>query len=276
MKYNEVLLGDCFDTIKTLDDESIDLIVTSPPYADIKSYGKQVNVLHPDNYNTWIMPLFIEMYRVLKKSGSIIWNIGDRVIKKQRHPFALELPARVVNETKLKFYDRYFWNKPGIPNGNKKRLNNFTEFIYHFVKDIDNIKFNMDNVRENYKEISKKRYKSKMNFYKTNENGIKEMVSQKIKSLNPKGKTPEGLFTFPNNSNTKGNKHPAPFSIDLPLWFIKALTDDGDIVLDTFMGSGTTAEAAMILNRKWIGLEINKEYLPMIKNRTFKPINLFL
>ena len=108
----------------------------------------------------------------------------------------------------------------------------------------------MDDVREEYKEISVKRYKSKMNFYKTNKDGIKERVAQKKRSLNPKGKTPEGLFKFPNNSKTRGNKHPAPFSLDLPLWFIKALTDENDIVLDPFMGSGTTAEAANDMNRK--------------------------
>lgn len=265
---NKIIQGSCFDLIKQLPEKSIDLIVTSPPYADTKKYGKDVNVLHPDNYNDWILPLIIDSYRVLKDTGSFILNVNDRIVNKKRHIYALELPVRVTKESKLKLYDRYFWNKPGIPNGSKKRLNNFTEFIYHFVKNENKMKFNMDSVREEYKEISKKRYNNKLNFYQTNDNGEKVLSHQKTRALNEKGKTPEGLFKFPNNSNTKGNKHPAPFSKDLPTWFIRALTDENDVVLDPFMGSGTTAESAIKLNRQWIGFELNTEYVKMTEDRT--------
>ena len=74
---NCIIEGDCFKLIKTLPDNEIDLIVTSPPYANTKSYGKIINVLHPDKYVEWIMPLFKEMMRVIKPSGSIIFNIDD-------------------------------------------------------------------------------------------------------------------------------------------------------------------------------------------------------
>jgi len=272
---NKVIQGDCLDLIQRLPLNSIDLIITSPPYADIKSYGKKINVLHPDNYNDWLMPLMVDSYRVLKPSGSFIINIGDKCHKKQRHVYALEFPVRVIKETDLKLYDRYFWHKPGIPNGSKKRLNNFTEFIYHFVKDENKLKWNMDNVREEYTQSSLTRIKSKIPQYETKEDGTKILVDRKIHSLNPKGKTPDGMFKFPSNSKMIGNKHPAPFSIDLPEWFIKALTDEGDNVLDPFMGSGTTAIVARRLKRNWIGFELNPVYVDMTNERIGKQNKIY-
>jgi len=222
-----------------------------------------VNVLHPDRYNDWLMPLMVELYRVLKPTGSFIINIGDKVVKKIRHIYVFEFPVRVTRETNLLLYDRYFWSRNGIPNGNRKRLNNFIEFIFHFVKDVDRVKFNIDSVREKYKDSSFRRMKSSMNFYKIDENGVKVLDHQKKKKLNPNGKRPDGLFEFSTNSKMRGNKHPAPFHTDLPEWFIKALTDEGDIVLDPFIGSGSTARAAIKTNRRWIGFENNKAYIDM-------------
>ena len=267
---NKILQGDCFDLIERLPLNSVDLIITSPPYADIKSYGKKINVLHPDFYNEWLMPLMIISYRVLKPSGSFIINIGDKAVKKLRHTYALDFPGRVIKESDLKFYDRYFWHKPGIPNGSKKRLNNFTEFIYHFVKDENKLKWNMDSVREEYSQSTLNRVKTNIMQYETLEDGTKVGGIRKINKLNPRGKTPDGMFKFLSNSSMKGNKHPAPFSVKLPSWFIKALTDKGDTVLDPFMGSGTTAEAAIRLKRNWIGFELNPVYVNMINERVNK------
>jgi len=267
MKNNQIYQGNCFELIKNIPNNYVDLIVTSPPYTDIKSYGNQVNVLHPDNYVDWILPLFNEMYRVIKPSGSIIFNIGDKTHNKEKHILVFDMVCRIVKETPLQYYDRYFWHCPRIPNGSKKRLNNFTEYIFHFTKNKNQIKFNMDNVREPYKKCSINRYNSKMNDYEILDDGTKILKKQTIKKLNPKGKTPDGLFKFPNNSREKGNKHPAPFSIDLPLWFIQALTDKNDIVLDPFMGSGTTAIACIKKQRQYIGFELNKKYIEYTNQR---------
>jgi len=261
METNKIYNGDCFDLIKELPDNFIDMVLTSPPYADIKSYGDDINVLHPDNYVDWILPLFDEFYRVLKPTGSIIFNIGDKIYNKERHIYVFDLICRISRETQLQYYDRYFWYSQRLPNGSRKRLNNFIEYIFHFTKNKNDMIFNMDDVREPYKDISVKRYNNLMNDYEILPDGTKILKKQSIKTLNPKGKTPDGLFTFPSNSKERGNKHPAPFSIDLPLWFIKALTNVNDIVLDPFMGSGTTARACAKLNRRYIGFELNDEYI---------------
>ncbi len=265
---NKIHNGSCFELIKQIPDNYIDLIITSPPYANIKSYGKDINVLHPDNYVGWILNLFESSYRVLKPSGSFILNIDDKCINKLRHPYIFDLILSVIKFTNLKLYDYYFWHKKSyLPNGNKKRLNHSTEWILHFCKDQNQIKWNMDNVREQYKESSLKRIKSTIKNYKTDKNGIKISIDQKQKKLNQKGKIPDNVFKFNTNQTERGNKHPAPFNKELPTWFIKALTDEGDVVLDPFMGSGTTAIAAIEQNRNWIGFELNNEYIKLAQKR---------
>jgi len=267
MELNKVYTGDSFELIKQVDDDSIDLIVTSPPYADTKSYGKKINVLHPDKYVGWITPLFVEMNRTLKPTGSIIWNIDDKCHKKLRHTFVFDLIHHLTHHTDVKLYDYYIWSKKSfLPNGGQKRLNHVTEWILHFVKDQNQVKFNMDEVREPYAKSTIKRCKKGIADYSVNEDGIKNS-NPGIRNLNKKGKTPSNLFWFNTNATTKGNKHPAPFNKEIPLWFIKALTDENDVVLDPFMGSGTTAKAAIELNRQWLGFELNEEYIKMIEER---------
>ena len=267
---NSVYQGSCFELIKELPENSVDLIVTSPPYADTKSYGKKINVLHPDKYVEWITPLFVEMNRVIKPTGSIIFNIDDKCVKKLRHTFVFDMISHLSHHTDVKLYDYYIWTKKAfMPNGNKKRLNHVTEWIFHFVKDQNQVKWNIDEVREPYAEASINRYKSKVTAYETDENGIKQGGKQNIRKVNDKGKIPSNFFRFNTNATTRDNKHPAPFNKEIPTWFIKALTDEGDLILDPFMGSGTTAEASVDLGRDWIGFELNKEYVDMIIERVY-------
>jgi len=274
MELNKVHEGDCFELVNQLDENSIDLIVTSPPYADTKSYGKKINVLHPNKYVDWILPLFVGMNKALKPSGSIIFNIDDKCFKKMRHTFVFDMIVRLVKETDCKLYDYYIWTKKScLPNGNKNRLNHKTEWILHFVKDENKVKWNMDNVREPYAEVSLKRVKSDVKEYTTDENGIKTGKPKKMK-LNDKGKIPFNVFDFNTNQTTRGNKHPAPFNKEIPTWFIKALTDENDIVLDPFMGSGTTAEACIDMDRQWIGFELNEEYIKMTNQRVNNQLNI--
>lgn len=266
---NNIYEGNCFDLIKQLPDNSIDLVVTSPPYADVKSYGKKINVLHPDHYNDWILPLHEEIWRVLKPTGSYILNINDCLIKKQRHVFCLELPIRTIRETKLKLYDNYIWHKvkgyfPNAGSGGN-RLNNLTEYLYHFVKDEKQVKWRMDNIREPYKLNYGDRFGAKQ--YSADDKGKRISVKHKSGKVNPKGKIPDDVFEFPTSAEIRGNKHPAPFHPEIPKKFILAFTDEGDVVLDPFMGSGSTAIAATELKRDWIGFELNPEYIKLAWER---------
>ena len=266
---NKIYQGSCFKLIKDLPDNSIDLIVTSPPYANIKSYGKDINVLHPDDYVDWILPLFNSINRVLKPSGSFILNIDDKCVKKKRHTYVFDLIVRSVKETDIQLYDYYIWVKKNFkPNGSQKRVHHKTEWLLHYVKDVKELKWNMDRVRIPYKEESIKRYKSMIALdYITDIDGKKIIGKRSKRVAHEGGRIPGNVFAFPTNSAMRGNEHPAPFNVEIPTWFIKALTDEGDVVLDPFMGSGTTAEAAIKLDRQWIGFELNELYVKQTQDR---------
>ena len=272
MKVNKTHIGDCMELSKEVPDNFIDLIVTSPPYADTVSYGDDVNIFSPENYPDWILPLFKEASRFLKPTGSFILNINDRIVNGERSIYVLDTIVKIVKESGLKLFDRYIWyKKNGLPMGGEKRLNDRMEYIFHFVRDTKNFKSNMDVVRVPYAKSSVVRYKSPTKEQKrASKSGIAEFGDDKILELNPLGSKPPGVFRFDNAGVLKGAKHPAPFHPQLPEFFIKWLTDKGDVVLDPFMGGGTTGKVASDLNRNYIGFEINETYIeeliePMIE-----------
>ena len=247
---NKITLGDCFNILKQIENSTVDLALTSPPYANLRNYGCDIPVFHPDDYVDWILPLFDQIYRVLKPTGSFILNINDRVVKRKRHPYVYDLISRATRETSLRLYDVYFWfKKTAMPNGNQRRLNNVTEYLIHFCKDEKLVKWNMDAVREPYDEntINRCQYPVGSFNLEVDKKGLPKDRKWKIVQLNQKGKVPSNVFRFPTAAAVRGKNHPAVFHLDLPSWFIKALTDEGDLVLDPFVGSGTTCLAAKLL-----------------------------
>jgi len=263
LELNKTHIGDCMELSKDIPDNYVDLVVTSPPYADTLSYGNDVDTYGTDEFSDWILPLFKESSRFLKSTGSFILNINDKIIKGERSIYVYDLVVRVVRETGLKLYDRYIWGKKsGLPTGGDKRLNDRIEYIFHFVKDIKNFKNYTDRIRIPYADSSIVRYKNKVNTNKvTDDGGIIRWDGQKTIEANPLGTIPPGLFDFRTNAAIRGAKHPAPFHPDLPEFFIRWLTDKGDVVLDPFMGGGTTFKVALNMNRDYIGFEINETYV---------------
>ncbi|MBS3085950.1 site-specific DNA-methyltransferase [Candidatus Pacearchaeota archaeon] len=266
---NKTHLGDCMELSKELPDDSVDLVVTSPPYADTVSYGHEVEVFNPENYVDWFLQLFHEAYRFLKPAGSFILNINDRATNGERSTYVFELVYRIAKETRLKLFDRYIWfKKSALPMPGDKRLNDRIEYIFHFVKDTKKFKTNTDRVREPYKEISLRRFKNKVHGNDIiNSDGTTELSQRGSSKPHPLGKKPITVFRFDTGSALRGLKHPAPFHPQLPEFFIKWLTDEKDIVLDPFMGGGTTGVVALKLNRKYLGFDINPEYIKMTEER---------
>lgn len=260
MKNLKVLQGDCFELIKTLPDNSVDLVITSPPYSDIVNYGKEVSVKKPDDYCDWILPLFKEIYRVLKPSGSFILNINDKCEGGYRSTYIYDLISRNNKETKLKLYDTYIWHKKnGVPNGAVKRFRNNTEFIFHFCKDTKQMKFNM--IMDEPKQSTKERLKFTVNRYHNFDDGKRVVGARVLQDIKDKVR-PDNIFRFSTAAASRDNKirHPAPFNKELPAYFIETLTDTNDIVLDPFSGIATTGMACKDLDRRYLGFELNEKY----------------
>ena len=280
-----ILQGDCFELIKDLPDNSVDLVITSPPYADIVNYGKNISIKKPNEYCDWILPLFNEIYRVLKPSGSFILNINDNCSNGLRNPFIYELIYRSQKETNLKFYDTYIWHKMnGIPNGSKKRFRNNTEFIFHFVKNQKELKFYMDRVLREPADGYSKRFNGVTSFEqggivdgkrpivkirKTNKqvDSTGSSCDEFVTRVVPELVRPDNVFRFPTAGQSRDNtiRHPAPYHKELPTYFINLLTDEGDVVLDVFSGIGTTGLGCN--NREYIGFELNEKYAEFSKKR---------
>jgi site-specific DNA-methyltransferase (adenine-specific) len=268
----KILTGDCFELIKDIPDNSIDLVITSPPYADIVNYGKNISIKKSNEYVDWLLPLFNEIHRVLKPSGSFILNINDNCNGGYRSTFIYELIYRNSIETPLKLYDTYIWHKKnGIPNGGDKRLRNTTEFIFHFVKNQKELKFYMDRIMVEPAQSSVERSK-----YNWSVKGHGEIIdgqrgNKKTKHYDVSAKKvrPDNVFRFSTAALARDNtiRHPAPFHKELPSYFINLLTDEGDTILDVFSGIGTTGLSCKELNRDYIGMELNEKYAEFSKQR---------
>jgi site-specific DNA-methyltransferase (adenine-specific) len=268
-----ILEGDCFDLIREQPDNSVDLVITSPPYADIVNYGNNISIKKPKEYVDWLLPLFSEIHRVLKPSGSFILNINDNCSGGYRNTFIYELIYRNSKETPLKLYDTYIWHKMnGIPNGSQKRFRNNTEFIFHFCKDRKHLKFYMDRVMEAPAKATSDRakYASTVKNHGTIDDGerIKEKTIDYSSQLS-NGIRPDNVFRFPTAGLARDNtiRHPAPYHRRLPEYFINLLTDEGDVVLDPFSGIGTTGLPCRDMNREYIGYELNPKYAEFSKKR---------
>jgi len=266
----DIRTGDCFELIKDLPDNSVDLVITSPPYADIVNYGKNISIQKPKDYCDWILPLFNEIHRVLKSSGSFILNINDNCSNGLRNPFIFELIYRSQKETKLKFYDTYIWHKMnGIPNGGKKRFRNTTEFIFHFVKNQKELKFYMDRVMKEpaQSSIDRSKYEWQIKDHGKIVDGQRGNKKTKHYDVSNTLVRPDNVFRFPTAGLARDNtiRHPAPYHKELPTYFINLLTDEGDVVLDVFSGIGTTGLGCN--NREYIGFELNEKYAEFSKKR---------
>jgi DNA modification methylase len=272
MEKSIIYNGDCFELIKTLPDNSVDLFITSPPYADIVNYGKSISIQKPEEYCDWLLPIFNEIQRVLKPSGSFILNINDNCKDGYRNTFIYELIYRSQKETKLKFYDTYIWHKMnGIPNGGSKRFRNTTEFIFHFVKDQKNLKFYMDRVLQDTNIETKKRFE-RNGLFKPHGEVIDGVRIYGERDLIVKDKVrPDNVVRFSTAGASRDNtiKHPAPFHKNLPAYYINLLTDNSDTIVDIFNGIGTTGLAVKEIggDRKYIGFELNPSYTEFSKER---------
>ena len=261
---DNILLGDCEEVLKEVPDDSIDLIFTSPPYADQRrrTYGG----IHPDHYVEWFMPKADQFFRVLKPTGSFVLNIKERVVNGERHTYVMEIILEMRRRGWL-WTEEFMWHKKNSYPG--KWPNRFRDNWERLIQFNKQKKFHMyqEAVMEpvgqwaktrlaNLSETDKLRDESRVG------SGFGKNVSNWV------GRK----MVYPNNvvhmaTESSNKNHSAVFPIGLPTWFIKLFTKPGDTVLDPFIGSGSTAVAALQLGRHYIGIDTNSEYLELSRQR---------
>jgi adenine-specific DNA-methyltransferase len=248
--------GDCYDLIKKIPDDTVDIVVTSPPYCMGKSYERPEDDLaaFADQHEK----LFPEIYRVTKPGGSICWQIGYHVKNSVVTPLDYvvldivnnKLPQEISQNLVLR--NRIAWTfGHGLNCAN--RFSGRHETLLWFTKG-DGYEFDLDSVRVPQKYPGKR-------YYKGSKKG--EL------SGNPLGKNPSDVWDIPNvkANHIEKTEHPCQFPVAIPQRLIRALTASNAIVLDPFMGSGSSAVAAVLEGRKFIGAELSEKYYKIAEDR---------
>lgn len=260
----KLLLGDSRDVLKTLDDNSIDLIFTSPPYADrrIHTYGG----IKPENYVEWFLPISEQLLRVLKPTGTFILNIKEKAENGERHTYVLELILALRKQGWL-WTEELIWHKKNCYPG--KWPNRFRDSWERLLQFNKTRTFNMyqEEVMVPVGDWAKDRLKRLSEVDKVRDNarngsGFGKNVSN---WLHREKAYPTNVLHLATECNNKN--HSAVFPEALPEWFINLFTKEDDIVLDPFMGSGTTIVVAQRMKRNSVGVDILPEYFEMVKNK---------
>ena len=234
---------DCIEGLKELDDNSVNCIVTSPPYnkkgllgktklgnqiwgkfnIDYNTYGDD---MPEEEYQSWMVALLNECHRVIKPDGSIFFNHKPRRYKNRSY-----LPTDFIQHSNAELYQLIIWDRRNSPNIRNDVLVPCTEHIYWLCK--DKPKVFRDSIQPEYKT--------------------------EVWNITPE----------------RQKKHPAPFPEQLVRNCIQLTTEEGDLVLDPFMGSGTTALVSQHLNRKWMGFEIDEKYATITNERIKEGLTSF-
>ncbi|HAN18393.1 MAG: DNA methylase [Bacteroidetes bacterium GWC2_33_15] len=268
----DIYLGDSKEKLKLLSDNSVDLIVTSPPYADQRksTYGG----IHPDKYVDWFLPISKQLLRVLKPTGTFILNIKEKVVDGERSTYVMELILAMRKQGWF-WTEEFIWHKKNsYPGKWPNRFRDSWERLLQFNKDK---KFNMyqEEVMVPMGDWAKNRLKNLSETDKIRDNSkVGSGFGKNISNWLDRDKAyPTNVLHLATECNNKN--HSAAFPEELPEWFIKLFTKENDTVLDPFMGSGTTLSVANRMKRNSIGIDIVPEYYEMVRKQ-LSPVELCL
>ena len=274
----------CKSGMKKIPDNSVDLVFTSPPYADLRNYGHTEGTIDPEDYMEWFAPVCQEIFRILKPTGSFVLNVhhGETNTSAGINLWCYRLLIDICDNIGFQLSQDMYWIKPDrLPLGNSAkyiRCRQSTEFLFWLAKDNSKVKSNTKNVlrydgRERIQQIYEKQNVHK-NFRRISPAGhaVNDYVCDKYRG----GATPFNFIIasvgisndpFQKLQRKLDIKHVARFPEKLPEFFIKMLTEPGDIIVDPFIGSGTTAVVAKKLGRKYLGFELNEKYVELANAR---------
>ena len=275
-EYGAAYLGDSLALLDRLDSSSIDLVMTSPPFAlqREKSYGN----VDQAEYVDWLLAFCKKIYRVLTTHGSFVLDLGGAYQKGRpvRSLYNYHILIRLCDELNFRLAEEFFWHNPAkLPspiewvNKRKLRAKDSVNTIWWLSKD-DYPKADITRVLVPYSDRMKKLQSDPDNYYKPKLRPSGHDIGKGF-ATNNGGAIPSNLLQIPNTeSNSRYIQlckaagvatHPARFPQRLPAFFIEFLTEPGDIILDVFAGSNTTGLAAEELKRRWIAFEQDRTYL---------------
>ncbi len=278
---SQFICGDCEEVLKKIDTKSIDLALTSPPYADQRDYGASNTKTGAEDYVEWFRPKAEQIYRVLKDNGSFVLNINDKVVDGFQSLFVFKTVIMLCDELGFNLVRDYIWHNPATPpnvysSGKYGRTKKSHEYCFWFSKG-NEWTFNMDPIRTPYKKGMKKFLNGEGKGERADNTrpSTHSFDCGKVWKDNG-GSDPGSVITIANTSSNdvflrlckeKGVAHPARFPEKLAEFFILAGSNEGDIVLDPFSGSGTTDVVAAKNNRQWIGIDANSTYCELAQER---------
>jgi len=257
LEIDKIIHGDCLTVLKTLPEDSFDLIFTSPPYADNRE--KTYKGIPIEQYVDWFLPISSELRRVLKPEGSFVLNIKERAIHGERQTYVLELILAMKKQGWL-WTEEYIWHKKNCYPGKwPNRFRDAWERCLHFTKQ-KQFKMFQEGVMVSMGDWANRRLAKLSDTDQIRDeshvgSGFGKNISHWL----------ERKYAYPTNvlhlaTECANRGHSASFPISLPMWFIKLFTEEGDLVLDPFIGAGTTALACIKLNRHYVGIEMMEKY----------------
>ena len=249
-KIDEIYNLDCAIGMKDLPDECIDLVVTSPPYDDLRNYN---------GYSFDFEKIAIELFRILKKGGVVVWVVGDKIKNGNRSLTSFK-QCIYFQEIGFNVHDVMIYRKKNTPFMRSNAYTNCYEFMFVFSK--ERIK--------TFNPLKTKTVRHGMEKLVSNKkaDGINKKVLAELKEEKTLTNIWEYAVGLGGSTNDKiAFQHTAIFPEKLAQDHILSWTNEGDIVFDPFMGSGTTAKMSKLNNRHFIGMEISKEYTELAKKR---------
>jgi DNA modification methylase len=268
VNHNQLYNEDCLITMGNMEDNSIDLTLTSPPYDDLRTYNEHVggNKTEFNGYSFPFENIARELFRVTKKGGVVVWVVGDATNKGSETGTSFR-QALYFKECGFDLYDTMIYQKTGTPFPQKTRYNQTFEYMFVFSKGKPNT-FNP--IMKKNATAGAVRHSRKFrnadgemvpgfNGKPVNEYGIENNIWLIKNGMN---KSTKDLVAF---------EHPAIFPEELAAKHIITWTKQNDLVYDPFMGSGTTAKMSILLDRNWVGSELDSTYSD-ICNRRLKGI----
>lgn len=250
----DLRLGDCLEVMKDIPNKSVDLTVTSPPYDNLRTYN--------GNIDQWSYAKFTEvaceLFRITKDGGVVVWVVGDSTVKGSETGTSFK-QALFFKEIGFNLHDTMIYQKQNYVPLTHNRYEQEFEYMFIFSKGKPKT-FNPIMIPCKYAGTTTW---GNSTFHKTNSSGLVDCGKKKINDYKQHG----NIFTYLTGKSKETKGHPAPFPEQLAKDHILSWSNEGDLVYDPFMGSGTTGKMAKLLNRNFIGIELDENYFNIAKER---------